>query len=437
MIVLYANLLGNLMILGCYLVIYDKKRLLLHNVNLLFGDLKQLKVNFMRNIILYDVPRVHADLLPMSFTRPIADFRIGITTIRQKWERFISGNYSYKTVPFLEKKYALSESDENLVIAGNVVPNKDVVAAVESLNVGEALYKGDDVIAYKGSVNDFEKGCYKQVSYAGDCLILHYLYELFTNNGAIIKDDFDAITKGRSSCALSESNTIIGDKSLIFVEEGASVEGACLNTLGGPIYIGKDSQIMEGSCVRGPMALCEHSYINMGAKIYSDTTIGPWSKMGGELNNVLVFGYSNKAHDGFLGNAVIGEWCNIGAGTNASNLKNDYSKIRLWNYPDHTFMRTDLQFCGLIMGDHSKVGINCMFNTATVVGVGVNIHGSGFPRTFIPSFSEGSPVGGFVDVQLKKFFEIANRAMARRGMLLTEIDYEIFEEIYKIASTYK
>ena len=175
----------------------------------------------------------------------------------------------------------------------------------------------------------------------------------------------------------------------------------------------------------------------MGAKIYSDTTIGPWSKMGGELNNVLVFGYSNKAHDGFLGNAVIGEWCNIGAGTNASNLKNDYSKIRLWNYPDHTFMRTDLQFCGLIMGDHSKVGINCMFNTATVVGVGVNIHGSGFPRTFIPSFSEGSPVGGFVDVQLKKFFEIANRAMARRGMLLTEIDYEIFEEIYKIASTYK
>ena len=245
------------------------------------------------------------------------------------------------------------------------------------------------------------------------------------------------IANGRTSCALSASNTVIGDPDLVFVEEGAYVEGAFLNTNGGPIYIGKDAQVMEGSCVRGPMALCEHSNINMGSKIYSDTTIGPWSKVGGELNNVVVFGYSNKAHDGFLGNAVIGEWCNIGAGTNASNLKNDYSKIRVWNYPDHTFMRTDLQFCGLIMGDHSKVGINCMFNTATVVGVGVNIHGSGFPRTFIPSFSEGSPVGGFTDVQLKKFFDIANRAMARRGLLLTDLDYEIFEEIYKIADTYK
>lgn len=393
----------------------------------------------MINVIFYDLPRVHADLLPMTFTRPVADFRIGITTIREKWAMMLPQDcrYGYRTVGFLVKKYKAEEIDDNLFIAGNVVPNPALVEEVLRLEIGEALFKGDDFIAYRGVSPDMHADNYMKKEYNGECLVLHYLFDIFLNNGAVIKQDFEMITKGRISCALSASNTIIGDPDLVFVEEGAYVEGAFLNTNGGPIYIGKDAQVMEGSCVRGPMALCEHSNINMGSKIYSDTTIGPWSKVGGELNNVVVFGYSNKAHDGFLGNAVIGEWCNIGAGTNASNLKNDYSKIRVWNYPDHTFMRTDLQFCGLIMGDHSKVGINCMFNTATVVGVGVNIHGSGFPRTFIPSFSEGSPVGGFTDVQLKKFFDIANRAMARRGLLLTDLDYEIFEEIYKIADTYK
>lgn len=393
----------------------------------------------MINVIFYDLPRVHADLLPMTFTRPVADFRIGITTIREKWAMMLPQDcrYGYRTVGFLVKKYKAEEIDDNLFIAGNVVPNPALVEEVLRLEIGEALFKGDDFIAYRGVSPDMHADNYMKKEYNGECLVLHYLFDIFLNNGAVIKQDFEMIANGRTSCALSASNTVIGDPDLVFVEEGAYVEGAFLNTNGGPIYIGKDAQVMEGSCVRGPMALCEHSNINMGSKIYSDTTIGPWSKVGGELNNVVVFGYSNKAHDGFLGNAVIGEWCNIGAGTNASNLKNDYSKIRVWNYPDHTFMRTDLQFCGLIMGDHSKVGINCMFNTATVVGVGVNIHGSGFPRTFIPSFSEGSPVGGFTDVQLKKFFDIANRAMARRGLLLTDLDYEIFEEIYKIADTYK
>ena len=393
----------------------------------------------MINVIFYDLPRVHADLLPMTFTRPVADFRIGITTIREKWAMMLPQDcrYGYRTVGFLVKKYKAEEIDDNLFIAGNVVPNPALVEEVLRLEIGEALFKGDDFIAYRGVSPDMHADNYMKKEYNGECLVLHYLFDIFLNNGAAIKQDFEMITKGRTSCALSASNIVIGDPDLVFVEEGAYVAGAFLNTNCGPIYIGKDAQVMEGSCVRGPMALCEHSNINMGSKIYSDTTIGPWSKVGGELSNVVVFGYSNKAHDGFLGNAVIGEWCNIGAGTNASNLKNDYSKIRVWNYPDHTFMRTDLQFCGLIMGDHSKVGINCMFNTATVVGVGVNIHGSGFPRTFIPSFSEGSPVGGFTDVQLKKFFDIANRAMARRGLLLTDLDYEIFEEIYKIADTYK
>ena len=193
---------------------------------------------------------------------------------------------------------------------------------------------------------------------------------------------------------------------------------------------------MEGSCLRGPIALCDHSTVNMGTRIYPGTSLGPWCKVGGELNNVVMFGYSNKAHDGFLGNAVIGEWCNLGAGCVASNLKNDYTEIKLWNYPSHRFLRTGLQFCGLIMADHSKAGINTMFNTATVVGVGVNIHGSGFPRNFIASFSEGGPAG-FTDLPMEKFFDTAKRMMSRRGRALTDADYRMFHAIREAAENYK
>ena len=223
----------------------------------------------------------------------------------------------------------------------------------------------------------------------------------------------------------------------LFIEDGASIEGAIINVKDGPVYIGRDSVIMEGATVRGPLALCNNAKIRMGARIYGGSTFGPYCKVGGEIDNAVFFGYSNKAHDGYLGNAVVGEWCNIGAGTNASNLKNDYSKIRVWNYAKHTFMRTDLQFCGLIMGDHSKIGVNCMLNTATVLGVGVNLHGSGFPRVFVPSFSEGSPAGGFKDVSLKKFCEIAERVMSRRGLELTEQDRRILERVREVASRFK
>ena len=239
------------------------------------------------------------------------------------------------------------------------------------------------------------------------------------------------------STALRVGDAVAADGTpRIFVEEGAVVEAAVLNVVNGPIYIGRDAEVMEGSCIRAPFALCDHAVVNMGARIYGATTIGPYCKVGGELNNVVMIGYSNKAHDGFLGNAVIGEWCNLGGGTTASNLKNDYTEIKLWNYPAHRFLRTGLQFCGLIMGDHSKTGINCMFNTATVVGVGVNIHGAGFPRNFVASFSEGSSAG-FTDVSLAKFFDIAERMMARRKVELTDTDREIFKSIYNIADTYK
>lgn len=403
----------------------------------------------MRNVIIYDSAQVHADMLPLSFTRPVSDFRVGITTLAQKWQRYLPGEYSVHTAPYLQDKFEPHAVADNLFVAANCIATQELAWFVDSLKPGEAAVLPDgEYVAFRGSLDEFTQliDGNREVSvqtFTGECRMLHYLYDIFLNNGYAIALDYAWLTQGRESAPLPEGNMVIGNplladgKSAVFLEPGATVQGAILNVTGGPIYIGKDASILEGSCVRGPLALCEHAQVNMGAKIYSDTTLGPYSKVGGELNNVVIFGYSNKAHDGYLGNAVIGEWCNIGAGTNASNLKNDYSKIRLWNYPKRSFLRTDLQFCGLMMGDHSKAGINCMFNTATVVGVGCNIHGAGFPRVFIPSFSEGSPTAGFKDVDLNKFFTIAQRAMSRRGIELTDLDRKIFQEIFSVASTYK
>ncbi|MCM1005468.1 MAG: glucose-1-phosphate thymidylyltransferase [Prevotella sp.] len=403
----------------------------------------------MKNIILYDSAAVHADMLPLSFTRPVSDFRVGITTIAEKWQSCLPGSYSVYTAPYLRDKFQPKPIKDNLFVAANTLPSPDLAKAILSLNENEAIIlPNGEYIAFRGTMAKFEELIEEKfkpatITFQGECTPLHYLYDIFRNNSAAIVSDYKRLTNGRKSMSLPEGNLLIGPATLpdgtpsLFIEEGAVIMGATLNVTGGPIYIGKDASILEGSCVRGPLALCEHAQINMGAKVYADTTLGPYVKVGGELNNVVIFGYSNKAHDGYLGNAVIGEWCNIGAGTNASNLKNDYSKIRLWNYPKRSFMRTDLQFCGLIMGDHSKAGINCMFNTATVVGVGCNIHGAGFPRPFIPSFSEGSPTAGFKDVVLTKFFDIAERAMIRRGISLTDNDRRIFEAIFAVAQTYK
>lgn len=302
---------------------------------------------------------------------------------------------------------------------------------------------GDELLAFCGCRCDFDARNFATICrYDSEFSAVHFLYDIFLKNDCEIKRDFKTLTTGRQSQPLPESCTVIGPRMLddglpsIFIEEGASIEGTYLNTNNGPIYIGKDAVVMEGSCIRAPFAACSHAQVNMGAKIYGATTIGPHCKVGGELSNVVMLGFSNKAHDGYLGNAVIGEWCNIGAGTNASNLKNDYTEIKLWNYRTHRFMRTGLIHCGLFMGDHSKAGINCMFNTATVIGVGVNVHGAGFPRNFVASFSEGS-VAGYSDVSVNKFFDTAKRMMARRGVTLSDDDKAIFESIYNIADNYK
>lgn len=396
------------------------------------------------NIILFDDAVVKKNLLPLSFTRPLADFRVGITSIREKWEQLIEGSYSYLTSDYLQPKFPADFDADNLFIAGHICPSRSEAFAekVKALKVGEALYSGDTLVVFRGSRDQFEAKDFANKVDCGEPLtVIGALYDVFLSNGAMIKADFAAADKSASQ-PLSPSNRLIGPETdadgnpLLFIAEGATVEGTTLNTTHGPIYIGPNAEVMEGSCLRGPIALCEHGVINMGTKVYPDTTIGPWCKVGGELNNVVMFGFSNKAHDGFLGNAVIGEWCNLGAGCVASNLKNDYTPIKLWNYPAHRFLKTGLQFCGLIMADHSKAGINVMFNTATVVGVGVNVHGSGFPRNFIPSFSEGG-ASGFSDVSMAKFFDIASRMMARRGRQLTDVDRAIFEEIAEIAETFK
>ena len=397
-----------------------------------------------KNIILFDDPATRDNLLPLSFTRPLADLRVGITTIKTKWQHVVGGTYSYLTVDYLSKKFPVTPADNSLYVAGNVCPSYDpaFAEAIDHLQPGDALFADDTMVAYRGNRQGFDnRAISRRFQWDGKLVVINWLYDIFGFNGQQIAADFAIVDKSDST-ALSPTNRLIGPETdsegnpMIYIAPGASVEGAIINTTAGPVFIGEHAEIMEGSCLRGPIAVCRHGVVNMGTKIYPATTIGPWSKVGGELNNVVITGYSNKAHDGFLGNAVLGEWCNLGAGCVASNLKNDYTPIKLWNYPAHRFLKTGLQFCGLIMGDHSKAGINTMFNTATVVGVGVNVHGAGFPRNFIPSFSEGG-TAGFSDVSMTKFFDIASRVMARRGKKLTDDDIQIFESIYQTAENYK
>lgn len=396
-------------------------------------------------IVLFDNIDDHYDLLPLSFTRPICDFRVGITTIREKWESFLpEAEIHALPVDFLRERFGQPDdaSEEMLFVSGAVVPDADIAARIVSLTKGQAIVCEDRPLAFRGSWKDLDERNFADV-FDEDLRHLRNVYDVFIMNPEVLVEDYRRITEGRVSQPLPDSNRVIGKMTdddghpMIFIEEGAEVEGAMFNLKEGPVYIGRDAAVMEGCCVRGPIAFCDHSKARMGAKLYGGSTFGPYVKVGGEVDNSVIFGYSNKAHDGYLGNAVVGEWCNIGAGVNCSNLKNDYSKIRLWNYRKRSFVRTDLQFCGPIIGDHSKLGVNVMLNTATVIGVGVNVYGAGFPRVFVPSFLEGSANGGFSDVPVKRFVTIAERVMARRGIALTDLDRIIFDRIFEYASHLK
>jgi len=374
------------------------------------------------NIILFD-NHARERLLPFTFTRPIAEIRIGITTIREKWERTLKTECSFFTQDYLSELFPCMITDDNLFIAGNLLPAPTLVAAIKALNIGEVLKDSqNNVLALRaGSFEEFaDLRNFKTIVYSHDFLNIRSKHDIFLHNSEVFVKDFKDLTGRRKSCVLSSSNKLIGDAKNLFIEAGAKIEGAIINCETGSVYIGKNAQIMEGSCIRGPFALLEESVVKMGAKIYGATTIGPYCKVGGELSNVVMFGYSNKAHDGYLGNAVVGEWCNIGAGSDASNLKNNYGEVAQWDYVSKTYKNTGLLFCGLMMGDHSKCGIGSMFNTATVIGVGCNLFGSDFHRSFIPSFSMGNRAKGYIQNTIEKVLEAERAMFLRRGIEMSE-----------------
>ena len=383
-------------------------------------------------IVVYDPGHVSPNLLPITYTRPVGDIRVGISTMAERWQAFLPGSYAWGSADYLRELFPAPEcvDADTLFVAGNVVATAEIAAAVAALAPGQRLVAGEVEIAYRG------ENPTATVNFPGEVLSLQHVYDIFTLNDRVLRLDFDRITAGRASAPIDPSNTILGDRSQLFIEEGATVECATINLRQGPVYVGRDAIIMEGCNLRGPIALCQHAQVNMGARIYGATTLGPHCKVGGELNNVVMLGFSNKAHDGFLGNAVIGQWCNLGGGTTASNLKNDYTEVKLWNYPAGRFLRTGLQFCGLIMGDHSKSAINTSFNTATVIGVGCNIISEGMPRVFIPSFTKGGSAG-FDNVNLNEFFAVAQRVMARRDQQLTDAHRRLFQYISDYADNFK
>ena len=382
------------------------------------------------NYILFDGPARTA-LLPFTFTRPVADILIGILTIRQKWEMYLGSTTTTLTEEYLSEKYPMVEMEQNVMINASFLPNPTLVEMIQGLKSNQAIFKGDEVIAF--FTNDEQEqvdfDTYEIIDYSEDCLTVQNTWDIFAKNDTALRADFELVTQDRKSQPIPKSVNVIAPEN-IFIEEGAKLEFVTLNASTGPIYIGKDAEIMEGSVIRGPFALCEGAGVKLASKVYGATTVGPYSKIGGEVNNSVLFAYSNKGHDGFLGNSVLGEWCNIGADSNNSNLKNNYEEVKLWSYETEGFAKTGLQFCGLMMGDHSKCGINTMFNTGTVVGVSANIFGSGFPRNFVPSFSWGG-AGGFTTYTTSKAFATAKLVMSRRNVEFDEKEKSILEHVFE------
>ena len=388
------------------------------------------------NYILFDGPSRN-NLLPLTYTRPVAEIRVGVLTIREKWETFLHSTITSITEDYLSDKFPMVEFDENIFINASFLPNPELVKLISNLKPNESINSGDNLIAFYSnqSQEEIDLDSFTKIDFTSSLMQITCLTDIFKINSLAIKADYDLITNKRISSKISSTNNLIHPEN-IFIEDGVSMEFVTLNATDGPIYIAKDCEIMEGSLIRGPFALCENSILKLGSKIYGGTTIGPYCKIGGEVTNSVVFGYSNKGHDGYLGNSLIGEWCNLGADTNTSNLKNNYADVKIWNYEEDKFLTTGEQFCGLIMGDHSKSAINTMFNTGTVVGVCSNIFGSGFPRNFIPSFSWGGNKG-FAEYNIDKVFEVNSKVMKRKKCIFSEKDKAILTHLKTITSAYR
>ncbi len=387
------------------------------------------------NYILFD-GAVRNQLLPFTYTKPVADLRFGILTLREKWEKFLQTTTTTVTEEYLSERWPMVELEINTMINAAVCPSESLVEQIKNLKEEQVLTFEDTYIAFIAKEEEeIDLDSFQEIAVNEKPLMIEHTWDLFSKNDQAIQADFDLLTKDRISAEIPDSVFCVNKKQ-IFVEEGAKLTIASLNASNGPIYIGEHAEVMEGCAVRGPFALCEHATLKMGAKIYGATTVGPHSKVGGEVNNSIIMGYSNKGHDGFLGNSVLGEWCNIGADSNNSNLKNNYAEVRLWDYETERFAPTGLQFCGLMMGDHSKCGINTMFNTGTVIGVSSNIFGAGFPRNFVPSFSWGGS-SGTTTYKTSKAFEVAEKVMQRRNIEFTDEDRAILEHVFEETQQYR
>jgi UDP-N-acetylglucosamine diphosphorylase/glucosamine-1-phosphate N-acetyltransferase len=383
------------------------------------------------NLILFDHPTIRQNLLPFTFTRPVATIRTGILTIAEKWEKRLNLTPSFSTESYLTKKFPLRHENDNLWINGALCPDAGLVDAVLKLNNGDALTKNNMILAVRTPDDEVPEVIAGKVNeYQREIILIDQMWKIFQHNGNQLVADFQLITKGRKSEAILDKHTRTYNEQNIFIEPGVKIWSAILNAENGPIYLGKNSQVQEGAMIRGPFALGEGSVVNMGGKMRGDVSIGPGCKVGGEVSASVFFANSNKAHDGFLGCSVIGEWCNFGADSNTSNLKNNYEKVKLWSYAKNGFIDTGLMFCGLMMADHSKCGINTMFNTGTVTGVSSNIFGDGFPRNIIPSFAWGG-AAGFTTYQFEKAMHTAQKAMERRDIPLTELDKEIYKIVFE------
>lgn len=389
----------------------------------------------MNNIIFFDGDE-HLTLLPLTYTKPVSHLRVGILTITEKWERYIESSCSNLVEPYLQQEFPMSLKDDNLFILGGLLPTKKLVSEITQLEKGQSLKSTDDVLiaARCQSLDEFLSPKQFNTS-SNDVRIVQRPWDIFHFNADEIENDIQLLNPKNSSDSLIAS-AVIGNPSKLFIHPAAKVYATSLNTTDGIIYIGENAEVMEGSVIRGPFALCNDSTVKMGSKIYGGTTIGPHSKVGGEVGNSVIQGFSNKGHDGYLGNSVIGEWCNLGADTNTSNLKNNYSNVRVWDYKTKNAVDTGLTFCGLIMGDHSKTGINTMLNTGTVVGVGSNIFGANFPPKFVPSFSWGSG-SEFTDHKFEKFCSTAEKVMKRRGLNLSDYAKSILQFTFETSKTFR
>ena len=369
---------------------------------------------------------LHLRFAPLTLSRPVGNLRMGIYTNNERWERLLPEcEVGFITESYLQDKFPALKT--SIRVNAQVIPNEELAAAVYALEEACSLYWNGLFVAENGVGST-------KIEFKGDApIVIEHRWDLFEKNDAAITLDFHLITEERKSQKLSKTNALIGPSELLFIEKGATVEGCTLNTNHGPIYIGENAEIMEGSMIRGSFVLCEEAVVKMGAKIYGATTIGPHCRVGGEVSNVIFYAYSNKGHDGFLGNSILGEWCNLGADTNSSNLKNNYSLVSSYNYETKSIEASQVQFMGLCMGDHSKSAINTMFNTATVIGFAVNVFSDAFPPKHLPSFTWLAEKEQSV-FQLDKAIQAAKAMMDRRHVPFTEADAKIFETLHKSRS---